>query len=51
MTNVSPKTVLCIVSYEKGQEFMRECKRQGWYVILLTVSALEEGNLPRESID
>jgi len=51
MTNVSPKTVLCIVSYEKGQEFMRECKRQGWYVILLTVSALEEGNWPRESID
>jgi hypothetical protein len=51
MANVSPKTVLCIVSYEKGQEFMRECKRQGWCVILLTVSALEEGNWPRESLD
>jgi len=43
--------MLCIVSYEKGQEFMRECKRQGWYVILLTVTALEEGNWPRESLD
>ncbi len=27
MTNLSQKTVLCITSYEKGQEFMRECKR------------------------
>ncbi len=51
MTNLPPKTMLCIVSYEKGQEFMRECKRQGWYVILLTVTALEEGNWPRESLD
>src|ERR1700730_6608622 len=27
-TMTSPKTVLCISSYEKGQEFIRECKRQ-----------------------
>jgi len=51
MTNLPPKTVLCISSYEKGQEFMRECKRQGWHVILLTVPALEHGNWPHESID
>ncbi len=41
MTNFPPKTVLCITSYEKGQEFIRECKRQGWRVILLTVTANE----------
>ena len=51
MTDVSPKTVLCICSYEKGQEFLRECKRQGWHVILLTVTALEHADWPRESID
>src|SRR5438132_3916022 len=51
MTDISPKTVLCICSYEKGQEFMRECKRRGSYVILLTVTALEHADWPRESID
>jgi formate-dependent phosphoribosylglycinamide formyltransferase (GAR transformylase) len=51
MTNSPQKTVLCITSYEKGQEFVRECKRQGCHVILLTVTALEHANWPRESID
>lgn len=51
MTNSPQKTILCITSYEKGQEFIRECKRQGCYVILLTVTPLEHANWPRESID
>jgi hypothetical protein len=51
MTNPPPKTILCITSYEKGQEFIRECKRQEAYVILLTVNALEHADWPRESID
>ena len=51
MTNPPQKTVLCITSYEKGQEFIRECKRQGCYVILLTVTPLEHAKWPRESID
>ena len=51
MTNSPQKTLLCITSYEKGQEFIRECKRQGAYVIFLTVTALEHANWPRESID
>src|SRR6266699_3378964 len=51
MTDVSPKTVLCLSSYEKGQEFLRECKRQGWHVILLTAPELEHADWPRESID
>jgi hypothetical protein len=51
MTSSPQKTLLCITSYEKGQEFIRECKRQGAYVILLTVTALEHANWPRESID
>src|SRR5881227_1765480 len=51
MTSSPQKTLLCITSYEKGQEFIRECKRQGAYVILLTVTALEHANWPRESIN
>lgn len=51
MTNSGEKTILCICSYEKGQEFLRECKRQQWRVILLTVTALEHADWPRESID
>src|ERR1700686_3189288 len=51
MTDSSPKTILCISSYEKGQEFFRECKRQGWRVIFLTATGLENANWPRESID
>ena len=31
-----PLTLLCITTYEKGQDFMRECKRQGCRVLLVT---------------
>lgn len=47
MTN----TIICITSYFKGEEFIRECKRQGCYVILLTVEKLADAAWPRESID
>ncbi len=46
-----PLTFLCITTYEKGQEFMRECKRQGCRVILLTADKLREADWPRESLD
>ena len=29
-------TILCLASYEKGHDFLRECKRQGWTVVLIT---------------
>ncbi|MBL8188092.1 MAG: ATP-grasp domain-containing protein [Acidobacteria bacterium] len=44
-------TILCISSYEKGQEFMREAKRQGWRVLLLTVENLKDADWPRDHID
>ena len=34
--NDHPRTVVCLASYFKGNEFIRECKRRGWRVILLT---------------
>ncbi len=51
MPSTKKMTILCIASYEKGQEFMRECKRGGCRVLLLTSQSLENANWPRESID
>ena len=46
-----PLTLLCITTYEKGQDFMRECKRQGCHVLLLTAEKLRDADWPRESLD
>jgi len=51
MPDVRPLTFLCITTYEKGQDFMRECKRQGCRVILLTAEKLRDASWPRESLD
>jgi biotin carboxylase len=51
MPDPRPLTFLCITTYEKGQEFMRECKRQGCHVILLTAEKLRDADWPRESLD
>ena len=44
-------TILCISSYAKGFDFMREAKTQGCRVILLTSKSLENADWPRESLD
>ncbi len=46
-----PLTMLCLASYEKGAEFMREVKRQGWRVYLVTSESIRDANWPRESLD
>jgi biotin carboxylase len=46
-----PLTVLCIATYFKGDEFLRECRRQGCRVLLLTADTLADAAWPRESID
>src|SRR5450631_4252727 len=46
-----PMTVLCLASYFKGIEFLRECKRQGCRTLLLTSQSLEGADWPRESFD
>ena len=51
MLQSRPLTVLCITTYEKGQEFMRECKRQGCRVLLLTAEKLRAAEWPRESLE
>jgi len=51
MSGSPQKTILCMSSYEKGQEFIREAKRQGWRVLLLTVEKLKDAGWPRDHID
>jgi biotin carboxylase len=51
VNDTRPLTILCLSSYLKGQEFIRECKRLGCRVLLLTVEKLREAEWPWESID
>jgi len=51
MPDERPLTILCVTSYEKGQEFIRTCKGMGCRVLLLTVEKLKEADWPRESLD
>src|SRR5258708_27236358 len=51
MNGKRPLTILCVSSYEKGQEFLRTCKALGCRVLLLTVEKLRDGDWPRESLD
>ncbi len=46
-----PLTILCLASYFKGSEFIRECHRQGCRTLLLTSHSLKDEDWPRESID
>ncbi|MDP9337266.1 MAG: ATP-grasp domain-containing protein [Acidobacteriota bacterium] len=51
MIDERPLTILCVTSYEKGQEFIRTCKAMGCRVLLLTVEKLKEGEWPRDCLD
>jgi biotin carboxylase len=46
-----PLTILCVSSYEKGQEFIRTCKAIGCRVLLLTAEKLRNADWPFECID
>jgi len=46
-----PLTVLCIATYRKGDEFLRECHRQGCRVLLLTEEKLRGADWPNDAID
>jgi glutathione synthase/RimK-type ligase-like ATP-grasp enzyme len=43
--------VVCVASYFKGEDFLRECKKQGARVELLTRTRTARENWPRESLD
>jgi len=42
---------LCIASYEKGQDFMRQCAEMGVRPSLLTVEKLRDAAWPREVLE
>lgn len=43
--------ILCVASYEKGEDFLRECARLGSRVVLLTLDKLAHANWPRETLE
>ncbi len=52
MSAAQPFTILCLASYEKGHDFMRQAKALGCRVFLLTsLSIKEKARWPLESID
>ncbi len=44
-------TVLCLASYYKGTDFIRECHHQGCRTLLLTSNSIKDEKWPNESID
>ncbi|HVY47833.1 MAG TPA: ATP-grasp domain-containing protein [Minicystis sp.] len=56
-THVAPmspsgeKTILCLASYFKGNDFLAECKEQGYHVVLLTLESLLGKPWARDKID
>lgn len=51
MADTRPLTVLCLASYFKGNDFLRECKQQGCTVLLLTQDRLADSPWARDCID
>ncbi|HEV7394869.1 MAG TPA: ATP-grasp domain-containing protein [Pyrinomonadaceae bacterium] len=50
-SETQPLTVVCVVTFFKGAEFLHECKRQGCRVIVVTKERMLQEDWPRESID
>ena len=46
-----PLNVICLASYFKGGDFMRECKRLGCHVILITKEKMLKEDWPHDSLD
>ena len=46
----SPVTILCLASYFKGHDFIRECHRLGARVLLVVRESMRDLDWPRESI-
>jgi biotin carboxylase len=45
------RTILCLTSYVKGQDFMRECVESGVRTLLVTVEDLRDADWPRDVLD
>jgi len=47
----SRRTIVCLASFFKGVEFLRECRRQNWRVFLLTKEKWRDADWPHDSLD
>jgi biotin carboxylase len=48
---ISPLNVVCLATYFKGGDFIRECKRLGCKVILITKEKMLQEDWPRDSLE
>ncbi|MCA1567532.1 MAG: ATP-grasp domain-containing protein [Acidobacteria bacterium] len=51
MSETSPRNIVCLASYFKGVEFLRECRRRNCRVFLITKEKLRAEEWPHDSID
>jgi biotin carboxylase len=50
-TDNRPINIVCLATYFKGADFMRECKAHGCHVVLVTKEKMLGEDWPRESLD
>jgi len=50
-TQNRPLNIICLATYFKGADFIRECKAHGCRVILITKEKMLKEDWPRESLD
>ena len=51
MSDSRPPTIVCLATYFKGGDFIRECNQLGCRVILVTKEKMLQEDWPRESLD
>jgi phosphoribosylamine-glycine ligase len=47
----NPLNIVCLATYFKGADFIRECKAHGCHVVLITKEKMLTEDWPRESLD
>src|SRR6185436_9485320 len=50
-TEKRPLNIICLATYFKGADFIRECKAHGCTVVLITKEKMLSEDWPRESLD
>lgn len=50
-SQIRPPSVICLASYFKGGDFMRECKTRGCHVVLVTKEKMLQEDWPRDCLD
>ncbi|MBC8029899.1 MAG: ATP-grasp domain-containing protein [Pyrinomonadaceae bacterium] len=50
-SETAPLNIICLATYFKGVDFIRECKRLGAHVVLITKEKMLKEDWPRDSLD